>query len=553
MTMITLDQLVAAITVDTDDNDAAEQAFAARLRDLLDTPTDAECMGREVVVKAIESTPERARPRALVTDGDHDWHICFDALRFPQDSPLASVVDAYRYWLGYQVDAHHSRAAAAHEAVPSQRLDARIAELETQIDDALTILESLDLDELEIWLGDDDPWGRNEQYWPDSMARYQEQAHQLGDLADDTARLIDAGRPEQARRLLETILFGLEGVIFDYFCPDDVATAASDALESWLRSIGELTPHELDASQAARKCTRWIKSFDLYWEFARLLEHLPAIMEAPLVDELERHILDVERRRSSHDDRLLNILTALRKQRGEIELLWERLTTDVLDEDAIDTLALWWMNNSEFERALHIVDEWIQHNGSRTPLRIDQRRRQLLAHLGRTDEALDELWRRFESYPSARVFAELLDLAPQDEHDQLRARAINVAADNANALVDLASELPPCELLAAALEATPFDELCRVSSWTLQDAAPNLESQWPRAAVQLYTALGMRHVDRGKPKYYGLSIDAFEKAFELYRALDQLDQWENVAAQITAEHGRKYTFMPGFRAIGHRD
>ena len=113
---------------------------------------------------------------------------------------MASVVNTYRHWLGYVVESENVRSGAAEDAVPRQRLDARIIEIETQIDDALTILEAIDLDEVESWLGDDDPWGHNEQYWPDSMYRYQEQADRLGSLAGDVARLIDAGRSEESNR-----------------------------------------------------------------------------------------------------------------------------------------------------------------------------------------------------------------------------------------------------------------------------------------------------------------------------------------------------------------
>ena len=98
---------------------------------------------------------------------------------------------------------------------------------------------------------------------------------------------MDAGRSRESRRLLEAILFDLEGVVYDYFCPEKVSASAGVALNQWLRCLQNLEAHEFDAARAAENCARWVEFFELYWCRDGLIENLPVTMETAFIERLE--------------------------------------------------------------------------------------------------------------------------------------------------------------------------------------------------------------------------------------------------------------------------
>lgn len=552
--MSNIDEIIAGITVDSAGEEEAEWAFGQRLDDLLEEPRKVRVVGRELMCESSEQTPGRSRVRAVVTDGDEKWRVNLDALRFESGTAHDTVVRAYRHWLGYPVDSIDVSHEETSRAVSREQLDARLAELEHYIDDALTTLEQLDLGELESWLGDDDPWGHNEQYWPGGMYVYRDQTNRLADLAVDVGRLVDAGVYEESRRLVETILFGLEGLVYDYFCPDEARHPAREAVKQWLRCLNAVDESQFDPGRSATNLVRWLEFFELYLRRELIVSRLPEAMNAPFIDKLETFIAsdDEEYRRPSLQRGALRLLTELRRKRGEVSLLWERLSLKVLDEETVDVVARWCAEQGDISRAIEIVDIWLHHahsSSSRVMTRqIEKRRRKLLSSAGREEEAIDQLWNSFDDYPTTQKLEELLELAPSEVRDEFRDRAVERVEDPA-VLVDMAAEFAPWDSLVERIEQIEMDELREVSSWTLQEAAPSLESTWPAVAVQVYTALGWRHVDRGKPKYYDLSVEAFQEARDLYRQLGREDDWQRVVEEVTAEHGRKYTFMPRFEAI----
>lgn len=549
------DEIVAGITIDTYEDGEAEQAFVERLRDVLDDEADVKVAGRAMVLEAIEAAPRRQRVRAVVSDGSGRWRVSLDALSFEPDTSAAVVVDAYRHWLGYEVERSDDRNETTSQAVSDEKLQTRIAELQADVDEALTTLEGLDLGELETWLGDDDPLGRNEQYWPDSMYVFREQTDRLDDLAGDIGRLVDAGVYGESRRLVEMMLYGLEGLVYDYFCPNEVRLAAAKAVDVWLRCLNGLGESRFDPGRIARHLVRWLEYFELFLRKDLVVSGLPEVVKTPFIEELETFIDcdDGDYRRASTERGSLRLLTELRRERGELELLWKRFSLEALDGDTVDALAEWWGEKGDWNQAIEVVEVWLRWAESSSSYvntrRVHKRRRQLLAQSGRSGEVLDELWKSFEDHPTTDKLEEILELTPEARHDELRQRAVAAVSDDARMLINIAAKWEPFDSLARCIEETDIDRLTDVSSWKLQDAAPNLESEWPEAAVKVYTALGWRHVDRGKSKYYHLSLEAFEEARDLYRELDREDDWRQVVEDVTAEHGRKYSFMPGFREI----
>lgn len=600
--MSNIEKVIAGITIDASGEDEAEWAFAERLDELLEEPAPVDVAGQSLLCESVEATPDRARARAVVTDGEQRWRVNLDLLRFDPGTPEQTVVRAYRHWLGYgriaesgsfppphrrqastmpsaspafedfddendlasarsgggrtgrKVDRDDMSSKQASRAVSPDRLNARAADLKREIDDALTTLEQLDLSELEAWLGDDDPWGHNEQYWPDGMYVYRDQTDRLDGLATDVGRLVDAGVYEKSRRLSEMILYGLESLIYDYFCPEEARYPAASAVEQWLRSLNALGESKFDPDRTAGHLMRWLEYFELHLRDKRVVAALPEAMERPLIDELEQFLASdgEEYRRASWERGALSLLTELRSRRDELDLLWERLSPDLLNQDAVEAIADWWVKQGDISRAIEVSEAWLQHAESTSSRvmtsRVEQRHRQLLSESGRGNEAIDQLWNSFTDNPMARTLRELLELAPPELRDDFRDRAVDIV-EEPHVLVKMAAEFEPFDSLVRRIEETDLDELRDVSSWTLQEAAPNLKSEWPETAAKVYTALGWRHVDRGKAKYYHLSVEAFEEARDLYRKLGREDVWQQVVDEVSSEHGRKYKFMPGFRRI----
>ena len=74
-------------------------------------------------------------------------------------------------------------------------------------------------------------------------------------------------------------------------------------------------------------------------------------------------------------------------------------------------------------------------------------------------------------------------------------------------------------------------------------------TRYPALAARVFRALGLRIVNAKKSKYYDAALADFERARDCYLAVAQEAEWEVLVAEVHREHGRKYSFMPGFKRI----
>lgn len=177
-------------------------------------------------------------------------------------------------------------------------------------------------------------------------------------------------------------------------------------------------------------------------------------------------------------------------------------------------------------------------------------RRKLLLELGRGEEALISAWSEYQARPSWQAYEELMAFVSRGKKKEWHDKALDAASpDRLSEFIELCSETGEWERLAAALEDVTPERLERLSHYTTEKAANELEKQYPEIAVKIYRALGMRIVNAGKSKYYRYALNHLEKAKKLYLDCGREADWDALVALVRDRHSRKSGFMPGFEAI----
>jgi hypothetical protein len=161
--------------------------------------------------------------------------------------------------------------------------------------------------------------------------------------------------------------------------------------------------------------------------------------------------------------------------------------------------------------ALHWVDRGLVSAGaeSSSAARYDlpPLRRELLAKLGRGEEALASAWEDFCLRSSKHTLSELL-LA------KLTESASDIALEGLSHIVT-----------------------------TL------LESAHPFLAARLWRAQVLRIVNAGKSNYYETAIDNLERARDCFRQAGRDAEWDKTALGISRAHSRKQGFMREFASV----
>lgn len=200
------------------------------------------------------------------------------------------------------------------------------------------------------------------------------------------------------------------------------------------------------------------------------------------------------------------------------------------------------------ERGLALVDG--ERSGVSASYDLKKRQRELLPRLGRRGEAIATAWGDFESGPSKYSYQTLMQVVPDEEHATWHDKAMAATDGGAPAsVIGLFAETGEVDRLAAWIAEIPDRELEGMSHSTTLPAAELLADPHPARAARLFRALGLRIVHAKKSRYYGEALSHFELARRCYVAAGQQQQWEALASAVRREHGRKYTFMPGFERV----
>jgi hypothetical protein len=176
--------------------------------------------------------------------------------------------------------------------------------------------------------------------------------------------------------------------------------------------------------------------------------------------------------------------------------------------------------------------------------------RDLLAQLGRGDDALDLAWEEFQQHPSKYTYDELMKFVPNGERPAWRERALDAATGaDLPSLIELLIETGEKQRLADVIRRVPNTALEQVSHCATEPAAETLESTSPELAARLWRAQGFRIVDAKKSKYYAVALSNFARAKRCYERAGLVAEWEATVHRALSCHYRKIGFISGFKAV----
>ena len=88
-----------------------------------------------------------------------------------------------------------------------------------------------------------------------------------------------------------------------------------------------------------------------------------------------------------------------------------------------------------------------------------------------------------------------------------------------------------------------------LSHYTTERAAKGLAKKHGLAAAEIYSALGMRILKKGKSNYYRYALEHFLKVQKLYEKGGRDQLWTDLVERVRRDHFRKYSFIPDFEKI----
>ena len=128
--------------------------------------------------------------------------------------------------------------------------------------------------------------------------------------------------------------------------------------------------------------------------------------------------------------------------------------------------------------------------------------RELLAKLGRGNEALDAAWIEYGKNPSKYGYDDVMQFVPNAQRAVWHEKAMDAAKGaGLHSVMELFVEAKEMERLADLVRGTTDDALEIVSHYATEPAARKLEKTHPGLAARLWRAQGMRIVEARKSKY----------------------------------------------------
>lgn len=550
--MARLDELVAGITVGTATDAAAEAAFHRRLEELVQVPMSATLAGESVTILAFEELERPGRFRAKVRmEAGVELHAAIDSLDLSSGGPaLTSLSAAYRHWLGYPNVVLEDDGS---DTVSNQRIEARIRAVQDAMAAVVDELDTLNFAEIEQWVGDDDPWGRNKDYWSDGAYRYLELVAELASLQAAIDEIASTGRQKSAAGLSLELLEALQAAGFEYWHHYDVEVAALGVLERWLSSEKPLGLALHEPTKAVAVLMEWIAHFDLKTWLNRLVVGVDLRAREVLLSALVSEATALGPPKGYGDNKWAGALRVARLEYDEVDELLDDLPVAYWSSHEMDKIFEHLATRDDPQRSLELAEQWLrayeEREGEPAPSWSSVRvhHRAFLSQLGRGAEAIGVLLDSLKARPSADHFLEIEKLAG-DTQPEVVEEALGHVAKKIGALLGVTSK-SPSPAVAKHVATYSVDALRVVSSRRLEPAASALLPDHPEAAANVFAALGCRHVDRGKGKYYHLAHDAFETARDLYLGQGRKPEWDRIVVDVVSDHGRKYSFMPTFRRI----
>jgi hypothetical protein len=202
--------------------------------------------------------------------------------------------------------------------------------------------------------------------------------------------------------------------------------------------------------------------------------------------------------------------------------------------------------------------EWVERGitmddtapfGYRAGYELGQLCLELLAKLGRQDEAIEIAWSEYREHPSKCGFDDLMKMIPKAQRAAWREKALEAARGaHLYSVMDLFTGTKESERLAELVRGVTDVELKSLSHYATEPAAVILDKSDPELAARLWRAQALRIVDAGKSKYYEIAVANLERARRCWLR-GGAREWEATVRQVRAEHFRRRGFMTAFERV----
>ena len=177
-------------------------------------------------------------------------------------------------------------------------------------------------------------------------------------------------------------------------------------------------------------------------------------------------------------------------------------------------------------------------------------RQALLSKLGRREDALESAWTEFMKYPSEYDYNQLRKYIPKEDFRHWHEKAIQEAKKTSlSAFIEICTATKEWGILSEHILDVGHDRLEKIGHYTTEKAAKGLAKKHSQAAANIYAALGMRIVRKGKSKYYHYALEHFRNAKKLYEKAGCDQMWLSLVDRVRKDHSRKYSFIGDFEEI----
>ncbi len=191
-----------------------------------------------------------------------------------------------------------------------------------------------------------------------------------------------------------------------------------------------------------------------------------------------------------------------------------------------------------------------QRRWNRSAWGLGAMRKELLAAIGRGEEALQAAWSEYCAAPSTFTYKALMTYVPSEARAEWHSRAMQAAEDGSlSSVIGLWLGTGELGRLVERLREMTDADLERLSHSVTEPAAKAIGPDHPEVAARIFRALGMRILASKKSRYYGAALSHFGRARDCYLRAELPGTWQVVVDQVRRDHGRKYSFMPGFEDI----
>ena len=188
--------------------------------------------------------------------------------------------------------------------------------------------------------------------------------------------------------------------------------------------------------------------------------------------------------------------------------------------------------------------------GNQSGFGLTELQQALLNKLGRREDAFGLAWDEFKKHPSKFSYEKLMKFVDTKDVKLWHQKALEKAKNTSlSGFIDICVKFKEWDKLAEHISSIDTEQLEDLSHYTTEKAGKGLTKTHVQAAAKIYSALGMRILNKGQSKYYRYALEHFRKAQKLYEKAGRDQPWINIVERVRRNHSRKYSFIPNFEKI----